>query len=277
MKSPFPGMDPYLEASWRDVHSRLIVYLTDALQDALPPALHARVEERIVLELPDGLSGGLFPDVRVTAYNSDPALATATESVASPAVVCKAGFEPITETYIEVIDSGSGNKVVTVIEILSPTNKISGDGMTAYREKQRQITRSDANLVEIDLVREGKHVLAVQLANIPPRQRLAYMVCVRRATARSRAEVYPVGLNERLPAIKIPLRPDDEDAVIELQPLVDQVYQRGRYEQTIDYNVDPTPPLGAKEGEWVDELLRKAGKRTTPPPTKKKRRKSDRR
>jgi hypothetical protein len=180
-------------------------------------------------------------------------------------LLCEAENEPITEPYIEVIDSGSGNKVVTLIEVLSPTNKTPGPDMDAYRQKQRQITQSNTNLVEIDLVRQGKHVLAVPLANVPPHKRLAYMVCVRRATVPRRAEVYAFALNERLPAIKIPLRPDDEDVVIDLQPLVERVYKVGRYEQTTDYNKDPVPPLGEQEGRWADDLLRRAGKRTAPP------------
>jgi hypothetical protein len=262
-------MDPYLEASWRDVHAALIIYLRDAMQDLLPPALHARVEERIVLELPEGFSGGgLFPDVRITEYSADPTQTAPGGAVATQPIICEGDFEPITEGYIEVIDAGSGNKVVTLIEILSPTNKNPGESMDAYRSKQRQICRSDTNLVEIDLLRGGKHVLAVPLANILPAQRTPYMVCVRRATARGRAEIYPLYLAERLRSIKIPLRPGDEDIVVDLQALVDQVYQRGRYERTIDYNKDPDPPFAETEAVWVDELLRKAGVRTAAPTAK---------
>jgi len=49
MPSPFPGMDPYLEAHWRDVHARLTVYAAETLQSVLPPGLKARVEERVVV------------------------------------------------------------------------------------------------------------------------------------------------------------------------------------------------------------------------------------
>lgn len=47
MKSPFPGMDPYLEAYWGDVHQRLVMYLSDAIQVNLPVDLRSRVEERV--------------------------------------------------------------------------------------------------------------------------------------------------------------------------------------------------------------------------------------
>src|SRR5262249_57266251 len=63
MPSPFPGMDPYLEAHWRDIHAGLIIYARDALQGQLPSGLRARVEESVLLETPEGLGDHpLFPD-----------------------------------------------------------------------------------------------------------------------------------------------------------------------------------------------------------------------
>src|SRR5436305_679468 len=122
MPSPFRGVDPYLEETWRDVHASLILYLRDAIQDDRPPALIARVEQRVILELPDGWTGpNLFPDARVTSVSSDPSPAMqGTGVVAVEPIVCEAEAEPITEGFVEVIDPESGNKVVTTIEILSP-------------------------------------------------------------------------------------------------------------------------------------------------------------
>src|SRR5687768_7071500 len=54
MPSPFPGMDPYLEARWSDVHSKLIAYIGEALQPGLLPDLRARSDERVLLEQVDG-------------------------------------------------------------------------------------------------------------------------------------------------------------------------------------------------------------------------------
>src|SRR5689334_5703568 len=118
MPSPFPGMDPYLEASWLDVHAAIVMYLRDTLQDSLPDALVARVEERVVLELPEGwASGGLSPDVRVIAFTSDKSQPPQGAGEAARPLICEAEDESLTETFIEVIDAESGNKVVTVIEI----------------------------------------------------------------------------------------------------------------------------------------------------------------
>src|ERR1700720_2115972 len=123
MVSPFPGMDPYLEAHWRDVHAGLVIYARDALQGVLPGSLRARVEESVLLETPQGLGDHpLFPDVRVVDYTSKRGLETRREpgaAVAEPLVV-EIEPEPATETYLEIIDREGGNRVVTVIEFLSP-------------------------------------------------------------------------------------------------------------------------------------------------------------
>ncbi len=269
MASPFPGMDPYLESHWRDIHAGLIIYARDALQGFLPGALRARVEESVLLETPTGPGDHpLFPDVRVVEYTSE----RRTESrhdggvaVAEPLLV---DTEPdtATETYLEIIDRESGNRVVTVIEFLGPSNKSPGPNREQYLRKQREICTSDANLVEIDLNRFGVHTLAVPLAHIKPHARTGYMACVRRAARRGKAEVYPMPLRERLPIVKIPLRPDDADVPLDLQAIVDQCYRNGAYEGTLDYAVEPDPPLGGADKEWANAWLIEKGVRLAKKP-----------
>jgi hypothetical protein len=65
MGSPFPGMDPYLEKHWRDVHASLIVYARDQMRGRLPRDLKARIEERVFLELPEGEGRSLYSEIRV--------------------------------------------------------------------------------------------------------------------------------------------------------------------------------------------------------------------
>ncbi len=264
MPSPFPGMDPYLEAHWRDVHARLIIYACDALQGVLPGALRARVEESVLLETPMGQGDHpLFPDVRVVEYASKRGLKTRSEAgavVAEPLVV-EAEPELATETLIEIIDRASGNRVVTVIEFLSPSNKSPGPNREQYLRKQREVCSSDANLVEIDLNRFGTHTLAFSLAHLKAQDRTAYMVCVRRAEIRGKADVYPMPLWERLPTVKIPLRPGDADVPLDLQTLVELCYRNGAYEGTLNYAIDCDPPLTGADKEWADSWLREKGLR----------------
>lgn len=264
MPSPFPGMDPYLEAHWRDVHARLVIYASDALQGVLPAPLRARVEESVLLETPMGLGDHpLFPDVRVVEYTrkrpteARPGVGAA---VAEPLLIDTAP-EPVTETHLEIIDRESGNRVVTVIEFLSPSNKSPGPNQEQYLRKQREVCSSEANLVEIDLNRFGTHTLAFPLQHLKPQGRTAYMACVRRATRRDKAEVYPMPLWKPLPIVNVPLRPDDTDVPLNLQALIEQCYRNGAYDGTLNYTIDPDPPLLGVDRDWAEERLHEKGLR----------------
>jgi hypothetical protein len=266
-------MDPYLEAHWRDVHASLIIYARDALQSELPGSLRARVEERVPLETPKGIGDHpLFPDVRVVEYTSKRGLEARPETgiaLAEPILV-EAEPEPATETLLEIIDPASGNRVITVIEFLSPTNKSPGPNREQYLRKQREIYSSDANLVEIDLNRFGTHTVAFALEHIKPQGRTAYMACVRRTALRGKAEVYPMPLWERLPIMKIPLRPTDADVPLDLQSLVEQCYRNGGYEGTLNYAAEPDPPLFGADEKWADKRLHEMGWRPRSKPPQRK-------
>jgi len=269
-------MDPYLEAHWRDIHARLVIYACDALQAVLPGALRARVEESVVLETPLGLRDhSLFPDVRVVDFPLKPGNERRTKDrvgdssvVLEDPVLVDLGPDAVTETHLEIIDRESGNRVVTVIEFLSPTNKIHGPSREQYVHKQQKICASDANLVEIDLNRFGIHTLAFPLVNLVTRT--SYLACVRRTTRPDKAEVYRMPIWQRLPIIKIPLRPDDADAPLDLQDLIDKCYRNGAYEDTIDYAAEPHPPLVGLEKEWADKWLVEKGLRTKKKPTRRR-------
>ena len=235
MPSPFPGMDPYLEQFWRDIHARCIIYAADHIQAHLPADLRARVEERVVVEPAPALAEPLI------IYASD---------------------EPITESFIEIIDVGSGRRVVTVIEMLSLANKLPGEGQDLYRRKQRELRDGQVNLVEIDFLRAGDRVLAVGAWHIPALYRTLYQVCVYRPIATPPCyEVYRVPLRERLPSIRLPPRSTDADVPLDLQTVIDQCYRNGGYDEDIDYRAEPGPPLGAEDAHWADTLLREAGRR----------------
>jgi hypothetical protein len=262
MKSPFPGMDPYLEQHWLDVHSRLVIYACDQLQGLLPTDLVARVEERVYLEKEGIPDRSVFPDVRVVERGSRGGTAVATKpnlDLAEPLIV-EFHDEPITETFIKILDARTGNQVITVIEFVSPTNKMPGAGYRMYRRKQRELKKAGVTLVEIDLIRGGRRVLSVPLGRIRFKDRTRYQAIVRRGWQWHRAEVYPLPLHKRLPVIPIPLRQTDSDARLNLQALIELCYQNGRYDD-IDYSEDPDPPLEGHDAEWADSLLREAGKR----------------
>lgn len=270
MKSPFPGMDPYLEAHWGDMHARLIVYACDQLSKQMPRELRVRVEEHVTLHFASGESNGAsaqrgrFPDVRVVEH---PASGTAPASPSAPVAIAKPLVVPVrveegqTQRSLRVIDTRSGNRVVTAIEILSPANKIGEQGRAAYFQRQQDLLQGGVSLVEIDLLREGQYVLAVSADLLPPTYQSPYRICVFRGYRPDQAEVYRASLRERLPTISIPLRESDPDAYLDLQELINHSYENGGYEVDINYRLDPSPPLQGEDAVWADSLLREQGRR----------------
>ncbi|MCL4204028.1 MAG: DUF4058 family protein [Pirellulaceae bacterium] len=265
MASPFPGMDPYLEDFWRDVHASLVIYARDQLQGRLPGNLRARVEERVVVEplvLDDELRS-VYPDIRVVERGHGPAVAVAPETdvaIEEPLIV-RLASDPMTETFIEIIDVGSGKQVVTVLEVLNLSNKLPGSSQDQYRRKRQELTAGRVSLVEIDLLRDGKRELSVPYDVIPRNYRTTYQVCVRRGWRPDRAEIYKVPLRQRLPIVRVPLRETDPDVMLDLQALIDQCYRNGGYDDDIDYRRDPARPLDPDDARWADELLRSQGRR----------------
>lgn len=262
-KSPFPGMDPYLEQHWRDVHHRLVTYSCDQMQASLPGDLLARMEERVFVESAGGVERSVYPDVRVTEHGRPGWLAPPAGfeqgnggiAIAEPLVI-QLDDEPVSEGYIEIIDVGSGNRVITVIEVLSLANKLAGEGQDLYLKDQCERKDARLSLVEIDLLRAGKRILLVPPDRVPPRYRTTYQVVSFRAWKPFAYEVYRVPLRERLPVISIPLRETDRDVSLDLQALIDQCYRNGRYD-TLDYSRPASPPLEAEDQGWADELFRK--------------------
>jgi hypothetical protein len=263
----FPGMDPYLEDPrlWPGVHNSLVVRIHDQLQPLLRPRYVAALEERVYLE---GPSHEVVPDVwvrRAGRPGPEPVAsggrgaATAVLEDDSPIVVTIPSLE-VHESIIEILDLRSGQRVVTVIEVLSPSNKYAGVGKVAYLRKQREVLASDAHLVEIDLLRSGPHALAVPAELIQGQIDYDYMICVNRAVgSRGSYELYPRELRARLPRIKIPLAGDDPDVLLDLQAALDRTHEAGFYEERIDYDRPCVPPLPAEDQAWADRLI--SGKR----------------
>ena len=264
MPSPFPGMDPYLEnpALWPDVHHKLISVIRASLNQQLAPKYLVRIEERLYLsDESDPGRSVIIPDLRVA---SPPVQEQhAHRSTAAPGVVVAESIEMITllddeihETRLELLESES-RSVIAVIEILSPTNKVAGSsGRESYREKRQEILHSPTHLVEIDLLRAGASFLARN--QLPT---CDYLVHVSRRRPRPRGQDWPIQLQQRLPVIPIPLRPEDPDEKLDLQEALSTAYDRARYGALIDYNADPVPPLRGETATWAAELLKNKGLR----------------
>ncbi len=170
MPSPFPGMDPYLESPvhWPDVHHELMSVAREQLNQLLRPRYHVRIEERVYLsdETVPGRKA-IFPDLQVIAGHAESfwndSSAQNGASVCEPVVLTTMIEDEIHEARLEIIDADR-QAVVTVIEILSPTNKIVGSrGRASYEQKRKEVMTSSTHLVEIDLLREGDHLYCREL------------------------------------------------------------------------------------------------------------------
>ncbi len=146
-------------------------------------------------------------------------------------------------------------KLVALIEVVSPTNKAAGPGRVSYQAKQPETLERDCHLIEIDLLRNGRHVLCVPEWRVEFLRPFHSLCCVSRWPARNRYEVYPLLLRQRLPRLKIPLGDDDPDAVLDLQAALEQVYTEGRYARRIRYDQPCEPPLAPDDQIWAIEQL----------------------
>ena len=142
-----------------------------------------------------------------------------------------------------------GDKVLTAIELLSPTNKSEGDGNELYIRKQREYRLAKVNMVEIDLTRAGNRDLVFPLNCIPSSHRTTYLAWVHRSHSPTQIEVYPIPLDQPLPVIAIPLRADQSDAPLDLQAAVTACYLNGRY-RDIDYSKPLRPALSTADATW---------------------------
>jgi hypothetical protein len=263
MNSPFPGMDPYVEQYWGDIHSRLVLYACDQLEDQLPGKLIARVEE-LVVELSGSDDRSINPDVRIAEQGS---MGTAGKitlmegAVAGEPIIVHYSSEPATKTFINIIEPGTKNRLITVIELLSLANKLPGEGQRKYRKKQNELKKTNVSLVEIDLLRTGRRVFSLPSALIPRKIRTTYQACVRRGWQPEDFEIYRIPLQAPLPSLRIPLRKKDQDICLHLQPIFEMAYRKGRYFSSIHYDVSPEPPLEGPDAAWAEEWLRRAGKR----------------
>lgn len=224
MPSPFPGMDPYLEHPklWPPFQHQLLACLYQNLLPGLVDRYRARVGTRV--------------------YTSEMALFTSIVR------------EEHSEEYVEVRNRADG-KLVTLIEVVSPTNKTTTAGRNAYLEKRREALQQRAAIVEIDLVLQGKPTLTFSRDGLPEYD---YAVTVTRSTAPDRYEIYTSTLQKKLPKFKVPLASDDRDALLDLQPTFSRAYELGSFQSQIDYKSAPPPdvPLSEANAEYLDTLLK---------------------
>src|SRR5688500_2339479 len=256
MPSPFPGMNPYFERSnWREFHLLFIAQMRRWLGRQLSGQYIVRIEEDVYIHeasaeerrLTARADAAVVVDERPAPVSSSPA-AVATPN---PAFATLPDFAAEKQRWLAIRDK-TGRDVLTVIELLSATNKM--EHRERYEEKRLALVESGVNLVEIDLLRGGEHL---PMEGLPA---CDYCVMVSRGGSR-RVAVWPISMRDPLPKVPVPLREPDPDVVLDLQAMLHDLYDEASYGRDMSLYADPPdPPLSAEDQAWAEELLR--GSRT---------------
>jgi len=262
-------MDPYLEDPilWPGVHQGLITYARAELNRILPAGYVADIGERLYILQPE-VERSIYPDVLVLEQltaskqkGTEPS--EAPTAVADPPVLVTIEPVEVREVFIQILSLREANRVVTVIEVLSPSNKTANsEGRRLYLAKQRELLASQTSLIEIDLLRHGEHTVAITREALLHRGlQWDYIVCLHRGGQGQRYEVWPIHVRQRLPRIRVPLAQGEPDVVLNLQVVFDRCYEEGAYARLVDYQRDPPVPLKGEDAEWAAVLLRECGLR----------------
>lgn len=251
MRSPFPGMDPYLEdpGGWGGVHDALIALLREQLNRQLGAGYIADGDTRVYVVSPDE-QRWIFPDVYVLETPAPAARPAGRGAIAAPVRVSLAEPAAVRQPYILIRDRAS-RRVITIVELLSPINKtptlLSGVAPAAREEflrKRHETMASTTHWLEIDLLRAGER---------PPQLRGAtdYYALLKRAGAQE-AEVWPVSLRDPLPTIAVALPPGQADVPLNLQAAMEALFERYRYAELVDYSgPPPAPSLSLDDAQWA--------------------------
>ncbi len=261
MDSPFPGMDPYLEAHylWPDFHARLSFAISDQLQPFLSPRYIAALTPHVALEsLAIALTRHIVPDIGVLDRDMPGTMRGGGTAIAA-APLTGTVERAVTTRYHRVEIRARGDEaLVTAIEILSPVNKRPGaDAAETYERKRREIFDSTTHLLEIDLLRAGRRP-----ALIEPLPDAPYFIFLSRIERRPTIEIWPLMLQQPIPIVPVPLLAPDPDVPLDLTAALARIYQSARYDLSVDYRQPPPlPALTAAEADWADERLRVRGLR----------------
>jgi hypothetical protein len=259
MPSPFPGIDPYLESQhyWEDFHPSFLTYCRDALNAILPGAYVAQLGERIrLVELSQKRAKLVRPDIAVVPGAERPSRRT-THQKAGGTLTLEPVTIPLPTVTMEVSDvwieirRETSRTPVTVIELLSPTNK-TGDGFVEYKLKRRSLIRQKIHLVELDLLLGGRR-LTMDLP-LPTGDCFAF---VSRTQHRPDSEVYAWTIHDGLPSIPIPLLAGTPDVALDLAGVFATTYERGRYARLIDYATPPSVVRKPEDRAWAEKRARR--------------------
>jgi hypothetical protein len=245
-------MNPWLEDArlWRGVHISLMTGIRDQLAPALEPRYFVDIETHTyVARTPDTPIGSRYPDVAILDIGGPAVAVAATAQATAPLEIDLPIRETLEEPYLEIRLVPDG-EVVTVIELLSHTNKRAGIERQSYLEKREALLGADVNFVEIDLLRAWEPMPYTQ-----PSTDHHYRIFIHRKERPTKAYLYQFNVRAPIPVFALPLLPDDEEPLVDLGALLQNVYDRARYRLIVDYTQPPKPRLNPADTTWVTQQI----------------------
>lgn len=222
-------MDPYLEGHlWPDVHHELASAIVDRVMPQIVPQYVARISPYYVQDT------NVFADSGILYPFFEP------------------NRIPVIEVKIMVVEiqEVKSRNLITAIEILSPVNKRK-PGLEPYREKRLRLHKAGVHLLEIDLIRRGERPF-----QHPMLPKAHYLALPSRAGS-GRTDVWAFNIQDPLPVLPVPLKAPYPDAFLDLGAVLRDIYDRSRYDLSINYQEAPPPSaLTDVETAWIKENAR---------------------
>lgn len=258
MNSPFPGMDPWLEGHvWPDVHHDLATKFKEQIVPQVVPKYFVRIETYTVEDTsPEEEMGVMYPDVEILKRKPEavvPIPAKKKGEVTNLTPTTMIIPRPVIEVNIPVVEirDRENQQLITAIEILPPGNK-RGKGLDKYREKRQLLHDDGVHLLEVDLLRRGQRPL-----NYPTLPRAAHYFVMLSRGDKYKTEVWAMTVRDELPIVPIPLKSPDPDVRLDVGAAFNEVYDRSRYELSVNYDATPAPPAFSEDDvKWLQELLK---------------------
>lgn len=244
-------MNPYLEhpSLWPDVHNRLITAIADALTPRLAPRYYIGLERRTYQLKPDDVVFVGRPDIAVVAHQPAPQPASMPLAETGVLEVELPMNDEVGENFLEIREVVTG-QLVTILELLSPANKLHEEGRKQYLQKRNHVLWSQTNLVEVDLLRAGDPMPVVGRAVTSD-----YRILVSRGWQRPRAQLYLFSVRQSFPVFSLPLLRREEPLDVDLGAVLHALYDRARFDLRLDYAQPPVPPLSDADAAWAEQLL----------------------
>ena len=248
--NPFPGMNPYLEQrmEWHSFHSLFMSVAAFEIGDQLPDQFFIRIEKELLMRADLGTTRSIEADIsfvdRDESFGPNETEGVAT-STAPECVTVPLHLDEVEDPSTIRIYSRQDEPAVTVIELLSYSNK-EGDGLRKFVDKRRSIMRSDANYIEIDLLRFGTGF------PIARRTETDYAVTLSEPVSRQKLGFWPIELRDPLPTIPIPL-PNEQPIDLPLGSVLNSTFQRMRFGKRF-YGESPEPRLREPNKSWAEAI-----------------------